>query len=47
VYVIPYNEMVDGYHHAYRKGRKVQYSRSFGHPEDSRCPECKERRAAK
>jgi hypothetical protein len=49
VYVISYNEMVDGYRHAYadpdsRRGRrsgKVRYSRTAGHPADPRCPECR------
>jgi hypothetical protein len=45
VYVIPYNEAVDGYWHAFRKGRKVQYSRSWGHPADPRCPECNKTKA--
>ena len=46
-YVIPYNEMVDGYWHAYKApvGRSgfrkaVRYSRSANHPPDPRCPEC-------
>ena len=50
-YVIGYNELVDGYRHAYRvqnqtKTRSwVRYSRSFAHPTDPRCPECAERKA--
>lgn len=41
-YVISYNELVDGYRHAYRvEGeRKVRYTRRDNHPADPRCPEC-------
>lgn len=46
VYVIPYNELVDGYWHAFYNGRKIRYSRSFDHPADPRCPECASRRAS-
>jgi hypothetical protein len=41
-YVIAYGELVDGYRHAYRDGRRVRYSRSRAHPADPRCPECAE-----
>lgn len=50
VYVIPYNESVDGYWHAYfvdspnPRKRGVRYSRTRNHPLDPRCPECQERR---
>jgi hypothetical protein len=41
---IGYNEMVDGYWHAYRiqkRGRTiVRYSRTANHPQDDACPEC-------
>lgn len=48
LYVISYNEMVDGYRHAYadpdsRRGRRsgrVRYSRTANHPADPHCPEC-------
>ena len=46
-YVISYGEMVDGYRHAYRvqsrygTRSRVRYSRTFGHPPDPRCPECR------
>jgi hypothetical protein len=45
-YVVPYNESVDGYRHAYKwtspRGfrSEVRYSRTANHPPDPRCPEC-------
>jgi hypothetical protein len=39
-YHISYVELVDGYRHAFRDGRKVRYSRTPDHPADPRCPEC-------
>lgn len=50
-YVISYNELVDGYRHAFYDdrrrslgGQRVRYSRTSNHPPDPRCPECQERR---
>jgi hypothetical protein len=47
VYVISYNELVDGYRHAYEAPADkygfrtvVRYSRSRNHPADPRCPGC-------
>lgn len=51
VYHIAYNEIVDGYRHAYeapvgKYGHRtvVRYSRSANHPPDPHCPECRDLR---
>lgn len=40
LYVTPYVEAVEGYHHAYKTRQGVEWTRNWDHPEDPRCPAC-------
>ena len=49
LYVIAYGELVDGYRHAYeapagKYGHRteIRYTRNRNHPQDPRCPGCRE-----